>query len=95
MSVTNEDIRYIAELARLRLDPEEMETIRRDLNNILEYMQKLSGIDTEGVEPLLHVLDMEPVSRPDVANPPLPHEEALKGAPDADSDYFRVPKVLE
>ena len=95
MSVTKEDVQYIAELARLRLDVKEAESIQKDLNQILGYMKKLEELDTTNVEPLEHVLEMEFRTRKDVPEPPLSHEEAMKNAPDADSDYFRVPKVIE
>lgn len=95
MSVTKEDVQYIAELARLRLDDKEAESIQKDLNQILGYMKKLEELDTTNVEPLEHVLEMEFRTRKDVPEAPLSHEEAMKNAPDADSDYFRVPKVIE
>lgn len=95
MSVTLEDVRYISELARLRLDPDEAEAIRGDLNRILEYMETLGQADTEGVEPLEHVMEIALSARADEPQPPLAHEQAMRNAPDADSDYFRVPKVLE
>lgn len=95
MSVTKEDVHYIAELARLRLGEEEAERIQEDLNQILGYMRKLEELDTNHVEPLEHVLDMEFRIRKDEPQAPLSHEDAMKNAPDADSDYFRVPKVIE
>lgn len=95
MSVTKEDVHYIAELARLRLGEKEAERIQEDLNQILGYMRKLEELDTTNVEPLEHVLDMEFRTRKDEPKAPLSHEDAMKNAPDADSDYFRVPKVIE
>ena len=95
MSVSLDDVRYISQLARLRLDPEQAEAIRGDLNRILEYMDTLSQVDTEGVEPLEHVLEIQLSPREDRPLPPLDHELAIRNAPDADTDYFRVPKVIE
>lgn len=95
MSVSKEDVHYIAELARLRLDEKEAEHIQKDLNQILDYMRKLEELDTSNVEPLEYVLDMEFRPRKDEPKTPLSHEDAMKNAPDADSDYFRVPKVIE
>ncbi|HEX6983254.1 MAG TPA: Asp-tRNA(Asn)/Glu-tRNA(Gln) amidotransferase subunit GatC [Balneolaceae bacterium] len=95
MSVTREDVDYVANLARLQLNPEETEALVRDMNQILEHMETLEEVDTSDVEPLEHVIDLEYRLRDDKAEEPLPHQDALKNAPDADSDYFRVPKVIE
>ncbi|MDR9418111.1 Asp-tRNA(Asn)/Glu-tRNA(Gln) amidotransferase subunit GatC [Gracilimonas sp.] len=95
MSVTEKDVKYIANLARLQLTPEEVKSFAGDMNNILSYMDQLNEVDTENVEPLEHVIDLESRLRKDEAKQPLSHEDALKNAPDADSDYFRVPKVIE
>ncbi|MEX2435869.1 MAG: Asp-tRNA(Asn)/Glu-tRNA(Gln) amidotransferase subunit GatC, partial [Balneolaceae bacterium] len=67
-----------------------------DMNKILGYMDTLNELDTSDVEPLEHVIEITSTSfRKDVAEEPISHEEALKNAPDADSDYFRVPRVIE
>lgn len=95
MSVTLEDVHYIAKLARLELTEQEATQAQKDLNKILSYMDELNQIDTSNVEPLEHVFDLETRLRPDVPEPPVPHDDALRNAPDADSDYFRVPKVIE
>ncbi|HET6528730.1 MAG TPA: Asp-tRNA(Asn)/Glu-tRNA(Gln) amidotransferase subunit GatC [Balneolaceae bacterium] len=95
MSVTREDVDYVANLARLQLSPEETESLVHDMNQILEHMETLEEVDTSDVEPLEHVIDLEYRLRDDKAEEPLSHEDALKNAPDADSDYFRVPKVIE
>jgi aspartyl-tRNA(Asn)/glutamyl-tRNA(Gln) amidotransferase subunit C len=95
MSVTKEDVAYMANLARLRVSEQEAEQLRDDMNKILGYMDQLNQVDTSSVEPLEHVLELPAVYREDIANPPLNHVEALKNAPDADTDYFRVPRVIE
>jgi len=95
MSVTKDQVRYVADLARLELNEEETESLVSDMNQILDYMEKLNELDTSDVEPLEHVIDLESHFRKDEAKQPLDHEEALKNAPDADSDYFRVPRVIE
>lgn len=95
MSVTEKDVQYMAGLARLKLSEEEVKSFAEDMNKILGYMELLDELDTENVEPLEHVIDLESRLRKDKANEPLSHEDALKNAPDADSDYFRVPKVIE
>ncbi len=95
MAVSKEEVKYIANLARLRFSDEETEKMAGEMNQVLNYMQTLDEIDTENVEPLRHVIDLEYRPRKDEAKEPLNHEEALKNAPDADSDYFRVPRVIE
>lgn len=95
MSVTKKDVDYIADLARLQLTEEETESLASDMNQILDYMGTLEELDTSDVEPLEHVIDLEYRLRDDKAKEPLSHEDALKNAPDADSDYFRVPRVID
>lgn len=96
MSVTKDEIQYVANLARLHLEDAEAENLKEDMNKILGYMEKLRELDTSDVEPLEHVSDVTSSSfREDEAKEPLSHEDALKNAPDADSDYFRVPRVIE
>jgi len=95
MSVTRKDVLYVADLARLQLKDEEVSSLQEDMNKILGYMDTLNELDTSDVEPLEHVIDLETRLRKDEAKEPLSHEDALKNAPDADSDYFRVPKVIE
>ncbi|SMO66843.1 Asp-tRNA(Asn)/Glu-tRNA(Gln) amidotransferase subunit GatC [Fodinibius sediminis] len=95
MSVTKKDVKYVADLAHLQLTDEESESLVSDMNQILDYMTTLEELDTSDVEPLEHVIDLEYRLRDDKAQPPLSHEDALKNAPDADSDYFRVPRVID
>ncbi|WP_372639259.1 Asp-tRNA(Asn)/Glu-tRNA(Gln) amidotransferase subunit GatC [Fodinibius sp.] len=95
MSVTKKDVKYVADLAHLQLTEEESESLVHDMNQILDYMTTLEEVDTSDVEPLEHVIDLEYRLRDDKAEEPLPHEDALKNAPDADTDYFRVPRVIE
>lgn len=95
MSVTKKDVDYMAHLARLELKDEDAEGLKEDMNKILGYMEKLNELDTSDVQPLEHVTEQPTILRKDEAKQPLSHEDALKNAPDADSDYFRVPKVIE
>jgi len=95
MSVSKKDVDYVADLARLQLTEEETESLASDMNQILDYMTTLEEVDTSDVEPLEHVIDLEYRLRDDEAKEPLSNEDALKNAPDADSDYFRVPRVIE
>lgn len=95
MSVSKKDVDYVADLAMLQLTDEEAKSLVNDMNQILDHMNTLEEVDTSDVEPLEHVIDMEYRLRDDKAKEPLSHEDALKNAPDADSDYFRVPRVIE
>ncbi len=95
MAVSRKDVLYMADLARLRLTDEEAEQLQQDMNDILEYMDLLEQLDTSEVPPLEHVTELHTPLREDKAKQPVDHEEALKNAPDADSDYFRVPRVIE
>lgn len=95
MSVSKKDVDYVADLAHLQLTEEETESLANDMNQILDYMTTLEEVDTSDVEPLEHVIDLEYRLRDDKAEEPLDHQEALKNAPDADSDYFRVPRVID
>lgn len=95
MSITNKEVKYVADLAHLQLTEEETSHLKSDMNRILDYMETLNELDTSGIEPLEHVTELDAGFRKDIATLPISHEDALKNAPDADSDYFRVPRVIE
>ena len=95
MSVSVEEVRHIARLARLRLTEEEEEVMADQLSSILGYVEQLNELDVSDVPPMTHVLDLVNATREDVVVQRISHEEALKNAPEADSDYFRVPRVIE
>jgi aspartyl-tRNA(Asn)/glutamyl-tRNA(Gln) amidotransferase subunit C len=111
MKVTDKDVSYVAELANLELTEDERKGMLRDLNSILEYIDRLNELDTSNVPPMAQVSDRYGVdqskqgsdrfadaSREDVLEglrKSLPHDEALANAPDADENFFRVPKVIE
>ena len=94
MAVTLDDVTYMANLARLQLTEDEAKALLKDMNDILGYMELLNQIDSSNIPPLEHVTDAVAGFRPDKALEPLDHEKALKNAPDADADYFRVPRVI-
>ena len=83
----------IAELARLEFNAKDKEAIKKDLSKILTYIDKLNEIDTEGVKPLIHVSDEYNVLREDVIEEITTQAEALKNAPDKNSDYIKIAKV--
>ena len=111
MKVSEKDVAYVADLANLDLTEEERRGLLRDLNSILDYVDRLNELDTSDVPPMAQVSDRYGVdgakqgserfayaSREDVLEglrKSLPHDEALENAPDADEDFFRVPKVIE
>lgn len=86
---------HVATLARLELAPEERETMARQLGAILEYIETLKALPTEGVQPLVHAVDTHNAFRDDVPRPGLAPDEALAAAPDREADFFRVPRVIE
>jgi aspartyl-tRNA(Asn)/glutamyl-tRNA(Gln) amidotransferase subunit C len=95
MKITEETVNRIAELAKLEFTPEEKKELMGDMNKILAFMEKLNELDTEGAEPLIYMSGQVNALRKDEVVQEITHQEALKNAPKKDSDYFRVPKVLE
>ncbi|MDE2998595.1 MAG: Asp-tRNA(Asn)/Glu-tRNA(Gln) amidotransferase subunit GatC [Gemmatimonadota bacterium] len=95
MSVTLEDVRKVAQLARLRFDPAEAERLVADLNQMLDYAAALEKLDTTGVAPTSHVLPVSNVFREDTPAASLTQAEALSNAPSSGFGHFRVPKVIE
>jgi len=91
--VSNVEVRHVALLARLRLNEEEEELYAEQLNSILDYMQTLNEIETSGVEPRAHVVDLINVWREDKTKKGLGLEEVAKNAPDWENSMFRVPKI--
>ncbi|HVD99304.1 MAG TPA: Asp-tRNA(Asn)/Glu-tRNA(Gln) amidotransferase subunit GatC [Cytophagaceae bacterium] len=94
MSIDKETIKKIAHLARLEFDEKEAAKMSDNFNKILAWMDKLNEVNTDKVEPLIHMSDEVNVLREDIVNNSLKHEDALLNAPKKDSDYFRVPKFL-
>ena len=98
MKLTEAEVRYVANLANLNLTAPEIGRMVHDLGSILEHMDRLAGIDTEGVEPMSQVLyDTEETTtlRPDVERASLDNAVALANAPARGNGYFKVPKVIE
>ena len=111
MKVTDKDVTYVAELANLELTTEERQRMLRDLNSILEYIDRLNQLDTTNVPPMAQVYDrfgVDPgkqgserfsyATRGDIVEglrKSLPPEQALANAPDSDGAFFQVPKVIE
>jgi aspartyl-tRNA(Asn)/glutamyl-tRNA(Gln) amidotransferase subunit C len=95
MKITEEIVDHIAHLSRLKFEGDKKTAIKQDLENITSFMDILSELPTDNIEPLIFMNDEVNVLREDVAKVTISHEEALKNAPKKDSDYFRIPKVLD
>lgn len=93
MALSPEEVRKVARLARLELAEEEISKYARQLSAILEYVEKLKTLPTDGVEPLAHVLEVRNVFREDRVQESLPVEEVLKNAPQPLQSFFKVPKI--
>lgn len=93
--ITRDEVLHIAKLAKLKLSEEEVALFQEQLGRILEYFKQIEKLDTEGVAPMKHVLDVHTVLRPDEPRPSVSSEEALKNAPKRRDNYFEVPKVVE
>jgi aspartyl-tRNA(Asn)/glutamyl-tRNA(Gln) amidotransferase subunit C len=95
MKITDEIVDHIAHLARLKFEGEKKVAIKEDMTNIISFMDKLSEVPTDNVEPLIFMSEEINVLREDVPVVSLTQKEALKNAPKKDSDYFKVPKVID
>ncbi len=88
-------VEEVAHLARLEFTEEGKADILNDMNRMLAFVDKLNEMDTDGVEPLVYMTDEKNVMREDESKDTLTQKEALKNAPKKDSDYFKVPKVID
>lgn len=95
MSLTKEEVAHIANLARLALSPEELETYREQLSAILDHVAQLSELDTTGVAPTSAALPVHASLREDEARPGLSTDALVQNAPDWDLDQFRIPPIFE
>lgn len=95
MSVTKDEVKHIAKLAKLQFNDKEIVKFTDDLNKILEYVDKLNELDTENIEPLLHPIEGSNVFREDKLGRSVKTEDALKNAPESTEEYFKVPKVIK
>jgi aspartyl-tRNA(Asn)/glutamyl-tRNA(Gln) amidotransferase subunit C len=95
MSVSSEQVRHIARLARIAMSDEELERLVPELNNILGWVEQLGEVDTDGVEALATVIDQKLRLREEVVTDGNIRDEVLANAPDAQHGFFVVPKVIE
>jgi len=95
ITVTNELVDKIAHLARLEFENEAKEEIKNDMQRMLAFVEKLNEINTDNVAPLVYMNSETNKLRNDIAKQTITHAQALQNAPKHDTDYFRVPKVVE
>lgn len=95
MAITREEVFHVARLARLSLSAEEADRMMVQLGNILAYIRQLDRLDTAGVVPTSHAIEMGTPFRDDSVLPFGDKEEILKNAPDREGDCFRVPRIIE
>lgn len=93
--ITLEDVEYVAGLAQLTLDDQAKQRLLKEMGEILAYVDKLNELDTDGIEPMMHVLDISNVFREDVVTGSLDRDAALRNAPKTDGAYFLVPRILD
>lgn len=92
--LSKEEIDRVEKLAELNLSEQQKDDLRQDLTEILDYFEKLDELNTEDVQPLRHILDLENVLREDKLGTPLDRGTALKNAPQTHNGFFEVPKVV-
>jgi len=95
MSVSHDQVRHIARLARIAMSEEELERLLPELNNILGWVEQLGEVDTDGIEPLATVIDQKLRLRDDLVTEGDCRDDILANAPDAQHGFFAVPKVIE
>lgn len=94
MKLSPEEVRRVAHLARIELAEEEVEQLAGQLSAVLAWAGALERVDVSGVEPTAHAIPVTNVLRPDRVRPSLPREAALQNAPDTESGYIRVPRIV-
>jgi len=94
MPLSRDDVERISLLARLQFGEDELERLTDQLSQIIQYVETLSELDTDHVEPMAHTLDLQDVVRGDECRSSLPREDALANAPQRDEECYRVPAVL-
>lgn len=94
MAISQDQVEHIARLARLALSPAELERVGTQMGRILDYVEQLGQLNTEGVEPASHALPLANVAREDRVEHRLSHAEIFQNAPDAEGEFFRVPQIL-
>jgi aspartyl-tRNA(Asn)/glutamyl-tRNA(Gln) amidotransferase subunit C len=94
MKITIEEVEHVARLARLEIGSEEKENLTEQMNRILLYMEKLNELDTAGVDPTSHVIDLHNAFRVDAVEQSFPRKQILDNAPEANEAEFIVPRII-
>jgi len=94
MKVTKDTVKYVAQLARVKLEPKEIESLTKDLDGILGYIDKLNSLDTKETQPSSHVQYLKNVFRKDEISPSLPLDKVFSNAPEKQDSFFKVPQVI-
>lgn len=95
MKISREEVEHVARLARLALEPAELEALTGQMDAILGYVDKLNELETAGIVPTAHAVPMENAFREDLVKPSIGIERAQQNAPEKDNSCFKVPKVIE
>lgn len=95
MSLTREEVKHVARLARLELDDAQLDRVTKQLDAILEYVAQIEALSTDDVEPMAHPIALRNVLREDALKPSLPREEALRNAPKQRQGFFEVPRIIQ
>ena len=95
MSIDNSTVKKVAKLARLKVDDKEEQNLKNELNNILEWVDKLQKVNTENIDPMLSVSNEPMPMREDIVTSKLDNEQILSNAPEKKAGFFVVPKVVE
>jgi len=95
MKLSKEEVKHIAMLSRLELKEEEVEKFQTQLSEILDFVEKLNELDTEGIDPKFQIIPPQNVLREDVSGVSLSREKTFMNAPETDKEYFIVPKVVK
>ena len=94
LKITPDEVRAIADLARLALSPDEVVRLTRELDGILGYMEILRALDVSGIEPMTHAVALDCPLRPDEPGPQLGADAALANAPAREGSFFQVPRII-
>ena len=94
MKITKDEVLYVADLARLDLDEASIEKFAGQIGDVLEYVEKLNEVDTEGLRPTSHAISLTNAFREDEQRQPLDREQALANAPEKEDGNFVVPKII-
>ena len=95
MSIDNSTVKKVAKLARLKVDAKEEQNLKNELNNILEWVDKLQKVDTENIDPMLSVSNEPMPMREDMVTSKIDNKQILSNAPEKKAGFFVVPKVVE